>query len=60
MADAFKPGDVVTLKSGGPKMTVAQVGNAAMSGEPTVWCVWFDGVKKLEETFPPDALKAAQ
>lgn len=60
MADAFKPGDVVALKSGGPKMTVTQVGIANLTGEPTVWCVWFDGVKKLEDTFPPESLKVAE
>lgn len=33
----FKPGDVVVLKSGGPRMTVSSLdGNR-------VWCVWFDG-----------------
>lgn len=52
MADeAFKVGDQVKLKSGGPKMTVTQVGEAQFGG-PTVWCVWFDGSKKFEDTFP--------
>lgn len=40
-------------------MTVTQVGIANLTGEPAVWCVWFDGVKKLEDTFPPDSLKVA-
>jgi uncharacterized protein YodC (DUF2158 family) len=39
----FAPGDIVELKSGGPKMTVK---DAADDGE---WrCQWFAG-KKLEE-----------
>jgi len=39
-------------------MTVSQVGAAAMTGRPTVWCVWFDGQKKLDDTFSPEALKS--
>jgi uncharacterized protein YodC (DUF2158 family) len=50
----FEPGDVVQLKSGGPPMTVEQVGNEAVS------CSWFEKVgnrQQLErETFPPIAL----
>lgn len=34
---AFKPGDVVKLKSGGPKMTVAKIDN-----DGSVDCEWFD------------------
>jgi uncharacterized protein YodC (DUF2158 family) len=52
----FKAGDVVRVKSGGPQMTVTQTGEAHMTGEPTVWCVWFDGTKKMDDTFAPDAL----
>ena len=51
----FKPTDVVQVRSGGPRMTVTQVGERL--GEPTVWCVWFDGVKKHEGTFSPAALR---
>ncbi|PZU29860.1 MAG: DUF2158 domain-containing protein [Stenotrophomonas sp.] len=32
----FKPGDVVVLRSGGPKMTVSSLEGSR------VWCVWFD------------------
>ena len=39
-------GDVVTLKCGGPKMTVEMIGeHPAMSGEEKVCCAWFDGTK---------------
>ena len=55
--EPFKAGDVVQLKSGGPKMTVTQVGERAMTLEPTVWCVWFIGTKKIEDTFSPEALE---
>ena len=36
MADTFKPGDVVELKSGSPKMTVY------MASDENVWCTWYD------------------
>lgn len=40
----FKPGDLVQVKSGGPIMTVEQVGKTAMLEEDAVWCVWFEKV----------------
>lgn len=55
----FSAGDVVQLKSGGPKMTVDKTGNAGMTGEPAVWCVWFEGNKKMTSTFAPTSLKKA-
>lgn len=44
----FKKGDVVVLKSGGPKMTVSDVANySGMSAGPQdgVECVWFETVR---------------
>jgi uncharacterized protein YodC (DUF2158 family) len=55
----FKPGDVVVLKSGGPKMTVEQIGNNNFD-RPTVWCDWFEGNKKVSDTFPPTSLEHAK
>lgn len=52
----FKPGDVVLLKSGGPKMTVDQLGNDTF-GYAKVWCDWIDGNKKFSDTFPPTSLE---
>jgi uncharacterized protein YodC (DUF2158 family) len=46
-----KPGDVVMLKSGGPKMTVDQLDGAR------VWCDWFEGSKKLSDVFPRTSLE---
>jgi len=43
----FKEGDVVQLKSGGPKMTVERV-----HSESQYECQWFSG-SKLEEGFFP-------
>jgi len=58
MADEFKIGDVVQLKSGGPKMTVTLV--ADDYGTPMVWCIWFVGTKEQTGKFPPDALARAR
>jgi uncharacterized protein YodC (DUF2158 family) len=58
MSNQFKPGDVVVLKSGGPKMTVESVGNA-FGGTERVWCVWFEGIKKMDSDFSPESLKHA-
>jgi uncharacterized protein YodC (DUF2158 family) len=57
MADQFKIGDTVKLKSGGPLMTVEQSGDYL--GEPRVWCVWFAKDEKKDATFPPEALELA-
>ena len=46
MADEkFEVGDVVQLKSGGPKMTVYNIVKDA------VWCRWFEGKKKRSGVF---------
>ena len=50
----FKVGDVVQLKSGGPKMTV----NTVLSLE-RVKCTWFEGSKQVEGVFGQDALQKA-
>jgi uncharacterized protein YodC (DUF2158 family) len=59
----FKPGDIVQLKSGGPLMTVEQTGEAAMTGESTIWCVWFEKAgsrhTRHEATFRPTSLENA-
>jgi uncharacterized protein YodC (DUF2158 family) len=42
MSDEIAPGDVVRLKSGGPKMTVTDIDEDQFTGQKTVWCEWFD------------------
>lgn len=54
MAD-FKAGDIVQLKSGGPKMTVARLED---NGANAV-CGWFIGKKEQLKTFPVAMLKLA-
>ncbi len=59
---SFVAGDLVKLKSGGPLMTVADVGQD-MTGQDMVWCVWSEkvGAKQVvqRETFPPAVLEKA-
>lgn len=54
----FKIGDLVTLKSGGPTMTVcsppAEYGYAS---HQSVEAQWFDGSKVMDKVFPVEALK---
>ncbi|PAQ05730.1 YodC family protein [Mesorhizobium temperatum] len=58
MADNFKTGDVVRLKSGGPNMTVS---DAAASG--SVLCNWFNREGETwtpqHAGFKPDQLEMA-
>ena len=54
MADNLKSGDVVQLKSGGPRMTVThEMSGGAFS------CVWFDGSNYKTYTFKSDLLTSA-
>ncbi|HEY3374981.1 MAG TPA: DUF2158 domain-containing protein [Candidatus Aquicultor sp.] len=46
--EEIKKGDVVMLKSGGPLMTVTEVGAK---------CVWFDENKPMKEVFDKAILK---
>ncbi|MGY3323378.1 YodC family protein [Pseudomonas sp. TE3911] len=60
MAD-FSVGDVVTLKSGGPAMTVDSLPNDFRTGEPLVRCTWFDKNDSVQyENFGPALLKAVE
>lgn len=52
----IKPGDIVTLKSGGPKMTV----EAFYKPDTTKFdCAWFKGAEKISGTFSVVALVKA-
>jgi uncharacterized protein YodC (DUF2158 family) len=59
MAEGFNVGDVVQLKSGGPKMTVIEVGRSPITSEATIHCTWFAGARSERAVFPPDALVSA-
>ncbi|WP_434617425.1 YodC family protein [Azospirillum sp. B2RO_4] len=56
MAEAFKVGDTVQLKSGGPIMTIAWIGVPLGGDTPIATCLWFNGAAKQKDTFPPDTL----
>ena len=45
MAEQWKEGEVVRLKSGGPKMIVDRVVHYS-DDSTSVYCVWFDDNKK--------------
>lgn len=54
----FNKGDVVQLKSGGPKMVVSDIGDYTPTGpEDGVFCVWFDGKKSFEKVFDAAVLQ---
>lgn len=57
----FTKGDVVQLKSGGPLMTVADLGDYSFSAGPQngVKCVWFEKTKNFEDVFDAAVLKKA-
>jgi uncharacterized protein YodC (DUF2158 family) len=56
MAQSFKVGDIVQLKSGGPKMTVDEIRVPFNQSEPDIHCVWFAGSKRERAAFSPDTL----
>ncbi|MGP9825103.1 YodC family protein [Ectopseudomonas khazarica] len=49
----IQKGDVVQLKSGGPRMTVQDIGDYGFSGGPNdgALCVWFEKNKAEEKVF---------
>lgn len=54
----FEVGDTVRLRSGGPLMTVHDVGDYGPTGpNPGLLCVWFDGNKRVEDVFHPKAVE---
>jgi uncharacterized protein YodC (DUF2158 family) len=48
----LRAGDLVQVKSGGPKMTV----EVEEQGDGKVYCTWFDGAKPMQRGFAPDTL----
>jgi len=55
---AFKPGDIVQLKSGGPKMTVQKEETSSpRADEGRCWCKWFAGAKLERGSFHEEELQ---
>jgi len=51
MADELKPGDVVTLKSGGPLMTIEK-----RETDGRFWCTWFNEKKQPDGRYFEEVL----
>ncbi|HTH62033.1 MAG TPA: YodC family protein [Paraburkholderia sp.] len=52
------PGDVVTLKTGGPRMTVMHAGPGGFSNGNWLICQWFDDQGELrQDQFPQDVVQ---
>ena len=58
MDDQLKVGDVVRLKSGGPDMTIENIGKYVH--KDGAMCVWFDGKKRFHEVFDLATLELAR
>jgi uncharacterized protein YodC (DUF2158 family) len=54
---AFQAGNVVQLKSGGPRMTITGLGTAG--GKESAWCAWFEGTENRSAVFPIEAIELA-
>ena len=57
---AFKVGDLVQLKSGGPVMTVIALPGSHASVHAFYKCSWFAGKRHASGYFPPEALQPAK
>lgn len=58
MADNLVLGDVVQLKSGGPRMTVESPQDRyGYDSYESVKCVWFNGATRMEQIFAVASLK---
>jgi uncharacterized protein YodC (DUF2158 family) len=52
----FQIGDAVRLKSGGPRMTIADLTD--VDGEPQVVCVWYDQYhREARRSYPASSMK---
>lgn len=59
MSEEFKPGDIVRLKSGGPRMTVESVSTSQPTGTRVAQCLWFEGDTRHQNEFALQALEVA-
>ncbi len=61
MAEQFKIGDTVQLKSGGPEMTVTDIQDSVSSQRQIkiIICTWFDKGKYDSHAFDSEALTKA-
>jgi len=59
MADQLEVGDVVQLKSGGPKMTITTIDKFAGENEKAE-CVWFDKSNRKDALFQLETLQKVE
>jgi uncharacterized protein YodC (DUF2158 family) len=60
MDHEFKAGDVVQLKSGGPKMTIEGIGKYGLAAtHEQAKCVWFEGTNRKAGVFDLQTLSKA-
>lgn len=60
MDHEFKAGDVVQLKSGGPDMTIEDIGKYGPGATTDrAKCVWFEGMKRKDDLFELATLRGA-
>jgi uncharacterized protein YodC (DUF2158 family) len=57
MADIIEVGDVVCLKSGGPRMAATMVEKDALE-VITAWCDWFEDHEQKQSNFPVTSLES--
>ena len=55
MNNGFEVGDIVQLKSGSPAMTIERFDT--IGGQPSAWCTWFDGTRRIDQDFVLAALQ---
>lgn len=55
--DKFKPGDLVQLKAGGPKMVVELVSTGYGTTSTSYYCTWFSGAKHNHQNFQEEAIE---
>ena len=60
MAKNINAGDVVRLASGGPLMTVEEVGPILEGDIRKARCLWFDGAKKESAIFNCNTLRVEE
>lgn len=61
MSDQLKVGDIVTLKSGGPDMTIVEIGETYEGSSMQAWCSWFKSSNEPEtKHFPLAALRLVE
>jgi uncharacterized protein YodC (DUF2158 family) len=57
MPHGFEVGQVVRLKSGGPRMTITGIERYGNIPRDQAKCVWFEGSNKKEDVFELPALE---